>query len=332
MEERNFKSKLRLVLLILGILVLVGTLGFRYFSFKSWWDSLYLTIIIILTHFYHKVDEPRIIQVLVVFLGLGSFVIIAFLLKWLTEYIVEGQLTGKLKKNKMKREIVNLENHYIICGFGRVGKQIAKEFSAEKVPFVVIDRDPKEAEELEKKSFFYVNQDPVLEKSLEAANIKTAKGLITVLGEDADNLFVTLAARSLNPKLFIVSRCNLEENKGKMGKAGADRVVSPHQIGGFHMATMALRPAVVDFLDIIIAADRKELQIEEVVIPEQSSLIGKTLGEWLKPEEQKINVLALAPQKEAFKINPSQGEILHSNDKVILFGAKNDLEKVIKTI
>ena len=162
----------------------------------------------------------------------------------------------------MQNKISKLKDHYIVCGFGRVGKQVCEDLEHSKVDFLIIDRDQREIKLAQSKGYLYVEEDPTLEISLEKANIKQAKALISCLGQDTDNLFVTLTARSLNPNIYIVTRANEEENVNKFEKAGANRVAIPYQIGGYHMATMALRPAVLDFLDVIVDSRHQELEVE----------------------------------------------------------------------
>jgi len=152
------------------------------------------------------------------------------------------------------------------------------------------------------------------------------------LGEDTDNLLLTLAARSLNPNLYIVSRCSFEENAAKLEKAGADRVAMPYQIGGYHMATMALRPAVVDFLDVIIDSKHDELQIEEVWVEEDSPLIGKPLTEYLSRKRTGATILAINRYDGTSVINPAGDEIIYSKDKLIIMGTKKQLETLAHSI
>jgi len=178
----------------------------------------------------------------------------------------------------------------------------------------------------------YLAKDPTVEDNLKEIGIDKAKCLIASCGEDNDNLLLTLTARSLNPNLYIVTRCSAPENSSKMIKAGADRVAMPYQIGGYHMATMALRPAVVDFLDVIIDSRHDELQVEELVVDEDSSLIGKKLRECLARDKIGTTVLAINRFDGTSVINPSGDQIIYSKDNLIIMGTKQQLEKLTETI
>ncbi|MDD3481279.1 MAG: NAD-binding protein, partial [Patescibacteria group bacterium] len=219
-----------------------------------------------------------------------------------------------------------------VCGFGRVGRQVAQELAYEGVNFVIIDRNPKIVKEAMDKKFNAIEGDPIKESVLARAGIKDAKSLISALGEDTDNLFLTLTARSLNKDIFIVSRASSQENVNKLKKAGADKVSMPYQIGGYHMAGIALRPAVVDFLDVISDGRHAELQIEELNIERGSTLIGQRIAETLSRKKAGVTVLAVNKANGTTRINPSGEEMIERDDQLILMGTKDQLEKLSKEI
>ncbi len=331
-SNANPRNNLKIVLFILFVCLFFGTFGFMVFSDKGAYESIYLTIIILLSHFYHEVPEPTGAQILVVLLMIGSLIMIALLIKWLTEYIVEGQLRGSLKRKKMKKKIDSLKNHYIVCGYGRVGKQVADELKFENLPFVVCDRDPLRIKQIDKKGYLWIEGDPTIEETLIQAGIEKSKSLISALGEDADNLLVVIEARSLNPDLYIVARGERKESENKLLKAGANRIAMPYQIGGYHMATMAIRPSVVDFLDVIVDGKHSELQVEEIEVDKNSSLIGQNLATTLSRKKTGTTVLAINKNDGSSKINPSGDEILSSGDKLIMMGTKGQLEGISELI
>lgn len=226
------------------------------------------------------------------------------------------------------KSINKMENHYIVCGFGRVGTQVAEELFHDGVDFVIIDRDPREVKNAADKGYNSVCGDPTMEESLQKANIDNAKALITCLGEDTDNLFVTLTARSLNANLYIVARANYEENIPKFEKSGANRVATPYQIGGYHMATMALRPGVLDFLDVIVDSRHDELEVEEIEVPRSSFLVGKTIAEAISRDKTGVTILAINHKDGTSKINPLGTEMIHQDDKLIVMGNREQLESV----
>ena len=322
--DKNLKA----IFILFFFLIISGTGGFMLLNDQSFGQALYQTLIILLTHFYHKVDEPLGMKLLILMLIVGSLIIVVYVLKWLGDYFFGGQLRENLKRKRMDLGISKLEDHYIVCGYGRVGKQITEELHNEGVKFVVLDKNKSELEDAERKGYLFIEGDSTEEEVLLKANVAKAQGLVAALGTDSENLFVTLAARSFNPDLFIVARASKEESTPKLEKAGADRVCLPYQIGGYHMATMVMKPAVVDFLDVLVDTKHDELVVEEIIIPPESEIIGKTVGNALSRKKTGSTVLAINKRSGESKVNPSGEEILGADDKLIILGTKEKLEKI----
>jgi voltage-gated potassium channel len=319
---------LKILATIFMALLTVGTAGFMILKDMSLWESFYQTLIILFTHFYHEIKEPPIVQIFILFLIVGSFVIVAYIVKFFAEYIFEGTFKENRRKKTMDKNINSCHDHYIVCGYGRVGKQIADELAEEKAKFVVVDRDLAEVKEAEEKGFMVVHGDPTEERSLLKAGILKAKSVIIVPGSEVDSLYIVLSARSLNPDVYIIARAGREEGVAKIKKAGANKVTMPEQIAGYHMATMALRPAVVDFLDVIIDGKHDELQIEELQIRPGSEYINRPLSFYLSHIDNDVAVLAVNKVDGTTKVNPGGNEILSLNDRLILMGTRSQLEKV----
>jgi len=323
-EEKND------VLLVLGllafILLSIGTAGFIVLKSLSPWEAFYQTVIILVTHFYHEIHEPLAVQLLILLIILGSLVIVAYIIRFFAEYIFEGTFKENRKRRVMEKTINSYHDHFIICGYGRVGRQIAEELDEEKMKFIVIDRDPKEAKAAEDEGYAVVYGDPTEERALLKAGILRAKSVIVVPGSEVDSLYIVLSARSLNPDVYIIARASKEEGLAKIKKAGADKVTMPEQIAGYHMATMALRPAVVDFLDVIVDGKHDELQIEELQIRTGSEFINRPLSFYRAQTENEVAVLAINKVDGNTKVNPSRDEILSVNDKLILMGTRKQLE------
>jgi len=294
----------------------------------SLWEAFYQTVIVLLTHFYHEIKEPVLVQIFILVLILGSFIIVAYVIKFFAEYLFEGTFKENRRKKTMEKTIDSYHDHFIICGYGRVGKQIADELSEEKMRFVIIDRDPAEAKAAEEEGYMVVNGDPTEERSLLKAGILKAKCVIIVPGSEVDSLYIVLSARSLNPDVFIIARASKEEGLAKIKKAGADKVIMPEKIAGYHMATMALRPAVVDFLDVIVDGKHDELQIEELQIRPGSEYINRPLSFYQNQTGNNVAVLAINRVDGKTKINPDGKEILDLNDRLILMGTRDQLERV----
>lgn len=328
----NRGRTLAVLLWLTALLLSLGTFSFYIFGGESLWESFYITITILLSHFYHKVELPMGMQLLVLLLVFGSIIIIAYVLKLAAEYLFEGSIAERTKKKAMDKKIDKMEGHYIVAGYGRVGKQVAEELRDEEVDFVVIDKNPVETYAAAQDGCVVVEGDPIKEDVLEKAGIKKAKSLLACLGGDTDNLFLTLTAKSLNENLYIVSRASDDENVSKLEKAGADRVALPYQIGGYHMAAVALRPAVVDFLDVIVDGKHSELQVEEILVQRGSVLVGQRIGDYLSRKKTGATVLAINKKNGVSRINPSGDEVIERDDQLIVMGAKDQLEKILNEL
>lgn len=324
------EKNLKVIFALFFFLVFSGTVGFVYFRDLSPWVAFYETLHLMLSHFYDTNGEKEefLLQLTNLMLISGSLIIVVYVFKWFGDYFFGGQLKENLKKKKMESNILKLEDHFIVCGYGRVGRQVAEELHNEGVPFIVVDRSKPDIQEAEKKGYLFIEGDSTDEGVLLKTNIKKAQGLVSALGTDSENLFVTLAARSDNEDLFIVARASREESVSKLEKAGADRVALPYQIGGYHMATMVMKPAVVDFLDVLVDGKHDELQVEEIVVPADSQLCGKTLGRALSRRKTGSTILAINKANGESKVNPSGEEVLQANDKLIILGTKDKLEKI----
>jgi voltage-gated potassium channel len=319
------------LLLVSTILVVFGTIGFSTFSHLTLGNSVYETLLILLTHYDHYDFKNSYSRVLVVILILASFGVVAYLLKWFAEVMIG--LGDNVRRSRVKTKVDRLKDHYIVCGLGRVGSQVAREMHNEGVAFVGLDKDPKNVADAIASGYLAMELDSTDEASLHQAGIAKAAGLVASLGEDSLNLFVTLAARSLNPEIYIVARANRQENEVKLKRAGADRVALPYQIGGYHMASMALRPNVVDYIDIVSTKNgTSDLEVEEMVVGEGSKLSGKRLGKTLAEGEIGATVIAINGVDGTSKVRPSGNEIIYPGDRLIILGAKRDLTSASELI
>lgn len=331
-SNRSQRTLVRISLLS-AILVAVGTFGAVNFEHLSYPDALYGTVILLLTHYPLYASKTISGKFLEVFLDISSLVVIAYLLKWFAEYMIG--LSGNVRKKRMQAKIDKLKNHYIVCGLGRVGSQVALELANEGVAFVGIDRDQEKVDEAIANGWLAICADSTVEGPLLEIGINRAKGLVASLGEDSLNLFVTLAAKSLNPKMYVVARANRQDNEVKLKRAGADRVALPYQIGGYHMATMVMRPNVVDYLDVVNSSnDHKDLQVEEMIVGDHSQLAGKHLGEhkFLVEGSGGATVIAINGSDGTSIVRPSGNEVIYPGDRLILLGAKRDLTEAAALI
>ena len=314
----------RLFFIAVGLQIM-GTYSFIQWDAQSFGDAFYHTLLILLTHFPHGVFTSTISKITVVFLIVSSLVLVAYLLKWFAEYMIG--ISDNVRRRRVKTKIDKLKDHYIVCGLGRVGSQVALELHHEGVPFVGIDRDQVNVDEAQKQGYLAIKADSTTEEALNMAGFERAKGLVASLGSDSENLLVTLAARSLNPELYIVSRANRAESEVKLKRAGANRVALPYQIGGYHMATMVVRPNVVDYLDIVNSQNGSaDLEVEEMVVGDDSKLAGQHLGKALADESIKgATVIAINGVDGTSRVRPTGQEVVYPGDRLIILGRKQDL-------
>ena len=288
----------------------------------GFWNNFYYSLIILLTHIDHHDYHGLSSRIYVIIMMLANLIFIAYLLKYFAEYVM--QLDTKLRDIKLRKKLDKISNHYIVCGTGRVGSNVAKELRNEEVAFVTIDK--RESYQDQADSDLHIIGDASLEQTLIDAGLARAKGIIVSLGRDAENLLVTVTARQLNPDIFIVARAHTEAHGQKLLRAGADRITMPHAIGGYHMATMLLRPDVVDFLDILGSNKDNKLQIEEIIIEDDSKVLGKTIAQ-IENLRIDIQILAVIDKEGEINIKPAPNTKIHSGQKLILLGKKLQLRK-----
>ncbi len=315
----------------LGTLFLIiagGTLGYMILEGWGFFDSLYMTIISITTTGFQELHplhySGRVLTILVIISGV---VTVAYIGGRVAQLLLETYL---FRRRRMAKKLSSLRNHYIICGFGRMGKRICQELADNNAPFAVIEKDPAEIDLLQAQGFLYVEGDATNDEVLNEAGIKYAKGLVAVLPTEAENVFTTLSARVLNPEIFIVSRAVEEETESKLIKAGANRVVKPYEIGGHRMAQVLLRPGVVDFIDIIAREKRIDLNIEEIEVKPGSSLIGQTLAKSPIRNVLNIIIVAIFSEKGLVTYNPQSETVIKAGDRLIVIGEEKNIRKLIQ--
>jgi voltage-gated potassium channel len=243
--------------LALGVITAVGMLGYVLFEGWGFMDALYMTVITLTTVGYkevHKLDTTGQLWTMALLItGVGTLFYAAVSS---VELAVEGAVGGYFERRGMRTKINKLNGHYILCGFGRVGRQVAREFALDGVPFVVIDNDPQKVDECLAEGYLVVLGEASNDGVLEETSIRRAKGLVAAVNSDADNVFVVLSARKMNPSLHIVARTSLDESAAKLEMAGADRTISPYAVGGRRLASLATQPLIVDFLDIVTRGEK----------------------------------------------------------------------------
>jgi len=326
-------KKLRIAFALLASTIVFGTTGYMVVEGMSPFDSLYQTIITISTVGYQEVKPlstaGRVVTMVLISTGIT---VGAYTIGTVLRLFIEGEFQRTFGRRKVEKRIAGLKNHYIICGFGRIGSLVCREFRENNLPFVVIDRDPAAVRDLEGENFLFLQLDATSEEALEAAGIARAKGLITAVRSDADNVFITLTAKGIRPDIFILSRASSEKAEQKLKNAGATRVVMPYLIGGKRMAQVLIRPNVVDFVDIALMDKHLGLVMEEAHIREDSSLVGKTLVESELRKDFGVIIVAIRKSSGEMRFNPTSGEKLDADDIIVVLGKKEDLARMSRVM
>lgn len=271
------QTRIILAIVALSAIALGATAGFMLVEGWTLGESLYMAVITVSTVGYGEVRplsaNGRALAVAVIVLAVAA---LGYSATSIGAYLAEGHLVQDFRRRRMERAIRRLRDHYIICGGGRFGREVAEEFRRSRAPFVVVEPEPEECEMAQIRDVLFVRGEAGNDEALQAAGVDRAAGLVSALPEDDANLFVVLSARQLNPKLTIITQATEQRSVDKLRLAGADRVVSPYRIAGHGMASALLRPTVVTFLDAA-HLERTGLRLEEVLVPEHSPLIGKSI-------------------------------------------------------
>jgi len=314
--------------MLIGIIAF-GTLGYYFFENMPLFDAFYMTIITISTVGFSEIRPlthlGRMITVIIIVLGIsaGTYTI-GIIVRW----FVEGELSKIFGRIKLQKQISELKNHFIICGFGRIGRTICSELHADSIEFVIIDQDLSAVQEIEKEKYLFLELDATSEEALKAAGIMRARGLVTAVNSDANNVFITLTAKGLRPDIFVLARASEEKNEEKLMKAGASRVVSPYLIGARRMAQVLKRPTVVDFIDIAMMGSHLGLIMEEARVSGNSNLIGKNLIESNLRRDFGVIIVAIKKMSGEMIFNPMPSEKLEIDDVIVVMGKKEDLKKM----
>ncbi len=324
--------KISLGLVAILILLVGGTIGFMTLESMSYLDALYMTVITFSTVGFGEVKPLHPFgRAFVIVLILFGMAVMAYMASVIGQIVIHGQLRKLLGRRKMEKGLKNISDHFIIAGYGRVGRQVADEFRSKKVKFVVIELDENAITKLADEGIMHIRGTATEDDVLRMAGIESAKTLISTLPDEAQNVYLTLTARDMNPKLNIIARADYDGGEKKLMRAGANHVVSPHVIGGQRMALASLRPNVVDFMHSTSLGDG-ELIIEEVIIPESSELNGKTLVESRLKQEYGVHILGMKKKSSQLTISPGPNTIMEAEDILVIIGSSENLERMSKNL
>lgn len=323
------KPQLSPTLVLLAAVLATGTFG--YVTIEGWsiWDAFYMTVTTVATVGYREVHPlshaGQAFTLGLIIVGVSTAL---YAFSAMAAVVVEGGWPKYLEHWRYVRMINHLTDHYVICGYGRIGSIVASEFTRQKTPFVIVERNPIKVAEANGRGHLAVEGDASREETLKQLGIDRARGLVAAVGTDAENVYAVLTARVLKPDLFIIARAEGEESMSKLKKAGADRVISPYRIGAVQIAQTALRPAVVDFVEIATSSDNLELSIEQIHIEKGSRLADRPLSEVTQRDKMNVVVVGIQHSHGTMEFNPAPATVLHAGDHLVVLGSSETLKEL----
>jgi voltage-gated potassium channel len=321
LNESQAAIRLRRSIVLLLSVVVFGTIGYMLIEGWDVWDALYMTVISVTTAGYKEVHSMsragELFTMVVLTVGVAT---VLYSFSFVMARVVEGDLESRWVRRRRERMLDELTNHFIVCGFGRMGLIIAQEFTRQGIAFVVIERDSERMQQAIDAGFLAVEADASSEQVLKRVHIDRARGFIAAVSTDAENVYAVLTARLLRPDLYIIGRAETEDAKVKLVRAGADRVVSPYQIGGLQLAQTALRPAVVDFVQIATSSENIELNMEQVQIREGAVLAGRSILDANLRQRFGVVVVGIQRSDGRMEFNPPPDSVMRVGDHLVVLG------------
>jgi len=311
---------------LFAALLAFGIVG--YVTIEGWsvLDAAYMTVTTVTTVGFREVkplsDGGRVFTIFLILFGVGTAL---YIMTTAVSLVVEGDLAIALGVRRMRGKIGALKDHYILCGFGRVGEEIARDFTRRGVPFVVVESNPEAIQRAQAQNVLLVEGDAALDATLIEAGIQRARGLLAASDSDSGNTYITLTAKALNPRVWVVARAGKPESEERQRRAGADRVISPYSIGGRRMAMSALQPLMVDFIDTLVVGQHGERMLAEVAITRESRFRGAELSEVLKVCRNSV-VLGIQKPGGDTEVAPQGHVRLELGDQLIIMGTQEDLD------
>jgi voltage-gated potassium channel len=314
---------------LLMSIVVAGTVGYMLIEGWDAWDAFYMTVITVTTVGYREVHDlsraGEAFTVVIIVSGVGA-ALYSFTL--LAAVVVEGGLPKRFQRRRAARMLETISDHFIICGYGRIGSLIASQFRRQNVPYVVVERDNARQQLAVEEGGLAVEADASREEVLKRVGIARARGLIAAVGTDAENVYTVLSARVLRPDLFIIGRAENEDATIKLKHAGANRVISPYHIGAVQMAQTALRPAVVDFIALATSSDSVELALEEIAVAPTSTLADRSLLDANLRQRFSVIVIGIQRRDGRMEFNPEPETGIHAGDRLVVLGRPESLKRL----
>lgn len=329
--QLSIVNEIKLAIAAVALLIAVGTAGYVFIEGWGPLDAFYMTVITVFTVGFREVlplsPIGQIFTTLLIMFGVGIAL-------WAGTSMLQLALSPHarvlMRRRRMRKEIGRLKDHYVVCGYGRIGREVCACFMRRGVPHAIGDQDEAMLEELEGLGCPFVLGDCSDDETLKALGIGSAKGLVAAAGTDADNTFIVLSARALRPDLFIVARSTTPEAESKLKAAGADRVISPYEIGGRRIAAAVIQPTIVDFLDVAMTGDEVSLAMDEIVVSPTSPLAGQALVDSGIRQESGAVVLGIKGAGGQLNSNPAPSTVLNSGDILIALGTVQQLKALVK--
>lgn len=316
----------RLAIVLFISVVIGGTIGLHFTEGWGVWHAFHATVLAIAT-----VEAPpmspagQALTLVLLVAGVGSAL---YTFTLLATVVVGGGLPRRLQARREARMLESIKDHFIVCGYGRIGSMVAREFHRQNIPYVVVERDAERVQAAMADGGLAVEADASEEGVLERVGIARARGLIAAVGTDAENVYAVLSARVLRPDLFIIGRAESEEATRKLVRAGADRVISPYQIGALHIAQTAVRPAVVDFMELATSTEHLELSMEQIAIAPTSNLVDQSVLKAGLRQRFGVVVVGIQRKDRRMEFNPEPDTVLRAEDKLVVLGRSESLKQL----
>ena len=315
--------------LIVLVVIALGTAGYIVVDGWSFEDSLYMTVITLTTVGFREVHEQAAAgRAWTMVMSVAGVAIIFGSVGLAAEAVIGEAVSGRREKRRMAQAVAGLERHLILCGYGRVGRTAAQELEHSGIPFVVVDINQASVEDAERDGLLVVSGDATHDDVLETAGVRRARGLVATMDSDANNVYVVLSARAMNPSLFVVARANGEDAEAKLRQAGADRIVSPYSRAGRQIAELVTRPRVADFIDFALSHGQVSFSIEELDVVEDGPLVGQTMADLVS---RGIHPLAVAHGQREFETTPTADRVLVVGDQLIVSGTADALRSLLES-
>ena len=332
-REKSLWRGPRLAVSMLGVVIVLGTLGYTLIEGWTLWDAFYMTVTTVATVGFrevHPLSFPgQVFTVLLILGGVGTAFYTATLL---ATVVVEGGLHRRFEQRRFTRMLEQISGHFIVCGYGRIGSIICAELDRQGIPFVVIERDEVRMHTVMELGWLALAADASQEAVLKHAGIHRARGLIAAVGTDAENVFTVLTARVMQPDLFIIARVETDDAEHKLRRAGADRVISPYHIGASHIVQTALRPTVVDFMHLATSSEYLDLSMEQVHVDLNSPLAGRSLVDAGIRQKFGVIIVGIKRGSGEMEFNPAPEAIIQPGDELVVLGRPQSVKQLEETV